>query len=139
MSDDLIACPNCGQMQSYLRKKCKSCGGSFSAVTANEPIASRAGLRMSTTSEIPGSKVVKHLGLVSELSSASGWSAASKGNSALERAVAGFSISAAKLGANAIIGVQTSTFGAGGGITNMLGGDAVGILIVGTAVVVEDL
>ena len=44
---------------------------------------------------------------------------------------------AGALGANAIVGLSGSTFAAGGGITNMLGGDAVGVLLIGTAVLVE--
>ena len=39
-------------------------------------------------------------------------------------------------GANAIVGLTCSTFGAGGGITSVLGGDAVGVMLMGTAVVV---
>jgi len=42
--------------------------------------------------------------------------------------------SAVDLGGNAIIGVTTATFGAHGGITSGFGGDAVGVLITGTAV-----
>jgi hypothetical protein len=41
--------------------------------------------------------------------------------------------------ANAIVGLHASTFGAHGGITNVLGGDAVGVLLMGTAVIVEPL
>jgi len=68
------------------------------------------------------------------LTSASGWTAKSKGNTALEGALGNLVDSAVELGANAIIGVQAATFGAGGGITNVVGGDAVGVLITGTAV-----
>ena len=65
------------------------------------------------------------------------WTAEHKGNTALEGALANLVKSAVWLGANAIIGVQAATFGAGGGITSVVGGDAVGVLITGTAVFVE--
>ena len=45
--------------------------------------------------------------------------------------------SAARLGANAILGLRSSAFGAAGGITSAFGGDAVGVLLMGTAVTVE--
>ena len=47
--------------------------------------------------------------------------------------------SAAAAGGNAIVGLRHSTFGAGGGITNALGGDAVGVMLIGTAVTVESV
>lgn len=125
--------------QSNLRNKCKSCGTQFTATIAEAPIEFSARIKISSTETIPGFRVVKYIGPVSELSSASGWSASSKGNSALSRALDGLSSSASSLGGNAIVGLQASAFGAGGGITNMLGGDAVGILLIGTCVVVEAL
>lgn len=75
--------------------------------------------------------------MVAELSSASGWTAKVKGNSALQKAMDGFIESAIEMGANGVVGVTVSTFGAGGGITSIVGGDAVGVLITGTAVIVE--
>ena len=45
--------------------------------------------------------------------------------------------SADAMGANAIVGLSGSPFGAGGGITSAFGGDAVGILLLGTAVEIE--
>ena len=70
------------------------------------------------------------------MSSASGFTAASKGAAALEKALPGLRRRAEEIGANAVVGVTASAFGAGGGITSALGGDAVGILLIGTAVVV---
>jgi uncharacterized protein YbjQ (UPF0145 family) len=94
---------------------------------------------ISTTSSIAGYAVKEQFGVVVELSSASGWTASSKGNSALSQAFAGLVKSAIDLGANAIVSVSFTSFGAGGGITSIVGGDAVGILITGTAVYVEKI
>jgi len=55
----------------------------------------------------------------------------------LSRALAILYERAADLGGNAVLGLVPSTFGAGGGITNALGGDAVGVLLLGTAAIVE--
>jgi uncharacterized protein YbjQ (UPF0145 family) len=92
--------------------------------------------RVTTTEQLPGHQITQVIGVVTQLESASGWTAASKGNSALDRAMSGLSETAASMGANAIVGLHASTFGAHGGITSGLGGDAVGVLLVGTAVVV---
>lgn len=86
---------------------------------------------------LPGYTVVESLGIVVALSSNSGWTAASKGNNALDNALASLRENAARLGANAVLGVSTAAFGAHGGITSGLGGDAVGILLMGTAVRVQ--
>ena len=60
-----------------------------------------------------------------------------KGNWALDKAIQGLCVEAASRGANAIVGLSATTFGAhGGGITSGFGGDAVGVLLLGTAVVV---
>ena len=79
------------------------------------------------------------LGVANALDSASGFTAGSKGNTALSGALAMLYERAAELGGNAVLGLVTSTFGADGGITNALGGDAVRVLLLGTAVVVEPL
>jgi uncharacterized protein YbjQ (UPF0145 family) len=92
---------------------------------------------MNTLSEIPGFQITKVLGLVTELASASGFTAETKGANALDAALTELGRSAALVGANAVVGFQASAFGARGGITSAFGGDAVGILLVGTAVVVE--
>jgi uncharacterized protein YbjQ (UPF0145 family) len=90
--------------------------------------------RIVTLQALPGYRIVEVLGVVTELTSASGWTASSKGNSALDRAKSGLVHTALGLGANAIVGLSTATFGAHGGLTSGLGGDAVGILLSGTAV-----
>lgn len=41
--------------------------------------------------------------------------------------------------ADAVVGLTSSAFGAAGGITSGFGGDAVGVLLIGTAVLVEPL
>ncbi len=89
-----------------------------------------------TTETLPGYTVIQTLGVVSNLSANSGWTAAAKGNNALWDALVGLKSAAVSLGANAVIGLSGSTFGARGGVTSGLGGDAVGILLLGTAVVV---
>ena len=71
------------------------------------------------------------------MGSLSGWTASTKGRGALERAFPDLVTAAERLGANAVIGVQASTFGAAGGITSAFGGDAVGVLVLGTAVTIE--
>jgi hypothetical protein len=88
---------------------------------------------------LPGYKTIRALGVVSELGAASGFTASSKGATALERAMFAISRSAEALGANAIVALSASSFGAGGGITSAFGGDAVGVLLVGSAVTVEPL
>ena len=47
---------------------------------------------------------------------------------------------AGEMGANAVLGLSASWFGVGGGLTGVLAfsGDAVGVLITGTAVVLEE-
>jgi uncharacterized protein YbjQ (UPF0145 family) len=80
---------------------------------------------------------VRALGVVNALDSASGFTAGSKGNTALSSALAMLYQRAAELGGNEVLGLETSTCGAGGGITNALGGDAVGVLLLGTAAIVE--
>lgn len=90
--------------------------------------------RLVTLPQLPGHRIDAVHGLVSGVGSLSGWTAASKGRGALERAFPELLAAAERLGANAVVGVQATTFAAGGGITNVVGGDAVGVLLVGTAV-----
>lgn len=92
--------------------------------------------RITTFDHLPGHSVTRVLGPVSVLSGASGLTATTKGNTALDRATSQLREAAASLGANAVIGLNASAFGAAGGITGVLGGDAVGVLLIGTAVVV---
>jgi uncharacterized protein YbjQ (UPF0145 family) len=95
--------------------------------------------RIVTLDAIPGCAISEIIGVVTELTSASGWTASSKGNQALTTALQGLARTATELGANAIVGLNAATFGAHGGLTSGFGGDAVGVLLTGTAVVVEDL
>lgn len=123
---------------------CNNCGLPADAtdVFSISPIAELLGpiapARITTLQSLPGFRVVDVLGVVSELTSASGWTAESKGNSALNAAMSGLSRTATTMGANAVIGLFATTFGAHGGITSGFGGDAVGVLLMGTAVVVEE-
>ena len=93
--------------------------------------------RIVTLDHPPGGRVMEILGLITELASASGWTAESKGNQALGGALAGLVDSAFDIGGNAILGVKVATFGAHGGLTSGFGGDAVGVCISGTVVIVE--
>jgi len=72
------------------------------------------------------------------LTGSSGFTATMKGNEALSVAMEGLRRTAAEMGANALVGVTATTFGAKGGITSAFGGDAVGVLLLGTAVTVEE-
>jgi uncharacterized protein YbjQ (UPF0145 family) len=98
------------------------------------------GQNMVTTLEcLPGYRIARSLGVVTELGATSGFTATSKGNAALDFAMSNLRESAARLGANAIVFLKGSPFGAAGGITSAFGGDAVGVLLMGDAVVVEAL
>lgn len=94
---------------------------------------------MTTTPEFPGHRIVAVHGVVSEISSSSIWTAKKKGESAFEAATAGLREQADALGANAIIGLSAAAFGAQGGVTRVVGGDAVGVILLGTAVTIEPL
>lgn len=65
------------------------------------------------------------------------WTAGWKGRQAWGRVIADLGEQASAMGANAVVGATASAFGAGGGVTNVIGGDAVGVLLMGTAVTVE--
>jgi uncharacterized protein YbjQ (UPF0145 family) len=93
--------------------------------------------RVTTLQELPGYRVTRVLGVVTDLSAASGFTASMKGQSALTDSMRRLRSNAAAMGANAVLALTSSAFGAAGGITSAFGGDAVGILLVGTAVVVE--
>jgi uncharacterized protein YbjQ (UPF0145 family) len=90
-----------------------------------------------TLQSLPGHRIVKVLGPVSMLSGSSGLTATVKGQAAVGTAMQQLVVAAAGMGANAVVGLTASTFGAGGGITSAFGGDAVGVLLLGTAVIVE--
>lgn len=95
--------------------------------------------RVTTLPTLPGYLITKGLGVVTELSATSGLTATMKGTAALDAAMEALCRTAGAMHANAIVGLTSSVFGAGGGITSAFGGDAVGVLLVGTAVVVEPL
>lgn len=95
--------------------------------------------RVTTLQGLPGHRVVQVLGVVTELSAASGFTAGTKGNHALDTAMDALRVSAVERGANAVLALSATTFGARGGVTSAFGGDAVGVLLMGTAVVVEPL
>lgn len=92
--------------------------------------------RMTTLPDFPGYVITKVHGVVTELSSNSGWTAATKGNNALDDAMFSLRNSAEQMSANAVVGLSATTFAANGGITNIVGGDAVGVLLLGTAVTI---
>lgn len=94
--------------------------------------------RVTTLQMLPGHRITSLHGVVTELTATSGWTATSKGNSALKNAMKALRTTAGALSANAIVGLSATTFAAGGGITTVFGGDAVGVLLVGTAVTVEE-
>lgn len=95
------------------------------------------GDRVVTTPQLAGFHIVRVIGAVTELSATSGFTAAMKGNDALDDAMSKLRRTAAEAGANAIVGLTASVFGAKGGVTSAFGGDAVGVLLMGTAVYVE--
>ena len=123
---------------------CNSCGRV--ADLSDLPAAEAAGdafrpiptARMTTLPGVPSCRITAVLGVATELTSASGWTAATKGNIALDAGLSGLNRTAKAMGANAVVGLVASTFGAHGGLTAGFGGDAVGVLLMGTAVVVED-
>jgi uncharacterized protein YbjQ (UPF0145 family) len=92
---------------------------------------------VTTLQALPGHRINAVHGVVSMLSGSSGFTATAKGNEALSGALKGLMASAVAMGGNAIVGLSGSTFGAGGGITSAFGGDAVGVMLLGTAVTVE--
>jgi uncharacterized protein YbjQ (UPF0145 family) len=94
-------------------------------------------LRVTTLQALPGHRTTRVLGVVTALAAASGTTAGAKGNDALNKGIGELLTQAQARGANAVLGLTSSTFGAGGGITSAFGGDAVGVLLLGTAAVVE--
>ena len=92
--------------------------------------------RITTLDHLPGHRIAYVLGLVSAVSSTSSGYAQSKGEAAFDTALGMFSVQALALRANAVVGVKVAAFAARGSLT-LLGGDAVGALLVGTAVLVE--
>lgn len=93
--------------------------------------------RITTLPNVPGYQIVRSCGIVTALESNSGWTASTKGNVALERALPLIREQTARLGGNAIVGLTITAFGAAGGLTSVVGGDAVGVALMGTAVLVD--
>jgi uncharacterized protein YbjQ (UPF0145 family) len=118
---------------------CNACGLPTEVSAASLDASDRyiPATHVTTLPTLPGYRTTGALGVVSELAAAAGFTAGMKGNDALRDAMLGLNRSAKLLGANAIVGIQATTFGAKGGITSGLGGDAVGVLLLGTAVTVE--
>lgn len=120
---------------------CANCRKPVSVpMAAVEAVARKAPVppsRVTTLPSLPGHRVIAVHGVVTTLSGSSGFTATMKGNDALAEALRGLRASAADLGGNAILGLTGSSFGAAGGITSAFGGDAVGVLLLGTSVTVE--
>lgn len=92
-----------------------------------------------TIEQIPGYEITEIVGLVSQLVGSSGLTAGVKGREAKSGALRALRESARKMDADAVIGINFSAFGAAGGLTNMFGGDAVGVLVSGTAVKINKI
>lgn len=138
IDERMIRC-TCGREYNAARlERCPACGTRPGQTSAERPAAPEpAGVpasRVTTTSTLAGYTITRSFGVVTSLSANSGWTATSKGNNALDQALAGLRKAAAALGANAIVGLSGGPFGAHGGLTSGFGGDAVGILLLGTAV-----
>ncbi len=110
---------------------CNSCGRV--ADLSDLPAAEAAGdvfrpiptSRITTLPGVPGCWITAVLGVVTELTSASGRTAATKGNIALDAGLAGLNRTAKAMGANAVVGLVASTFGARrshGGVRRRCGG-----------------
>jgi uncharacterized protein YbjQ (UPF0145 family) len=89
---------------------------------------------VTTLPELPGYVIVKTHGIVADVGTGAGKVARAKGVEAFQAALNGVRWSAASKGANAIVGLQVSMFGAsiGGAM-----GDAAGATLMGTAVTVR--
>ena len=137
--DDVLLCRRCGQPLSPEDAEQRA-GADAAGPLSATPLANAAGVTpamMTTLPSLPGWQIVESHGVVTELAATWGTTAEAKGNSALDDALRTLAGAANQLGANAIVGLAGSTFGARGGITSGFGGDAVGVLLMGTAVTVE--
>lgn len=143
MADDgrvRVRCPQCTKVNAIPSDLISSmiAEGTYNCANCGTPLGPPP-QNMSTTPELPGHRIVRTLGVVSVLTAAAGFTAGMKGNDALAQGKRELYDQAHALGANAVVGLAGSPFGAAGGITKVFGGDAVGVLIMGTAVVVEPL
>lgn len=89
---------------------------------------------ITTLDAVPAYPTVRALGLVAGVGTGSGKVARNKGLQAYAEAIEQMSNAAAGYGANAIVGVTVSNFGSsiGGAF-----GDAVGVTLLGTAVIIK--
>jgi uncharacterized protein YbjQ (UPF0145 family) len=88
----------------------------------------------STLESIPGYEVVEHHGVVGTVASTAGKRAVKKGSDSLQGAMQDLRERAWNQGANAIVGLHAAPFGAS---TGGMMGDAVGVLLLGTAVTIR--
>ena len=95
---------------------CNSCGLPLSPdVRGTNTVMPIAAERVTTLGTLPGHRTVEALGMVTELSATSGFTATAKGNSALVEERRDFRTAAARMGANAVLGLIATPFAAGGG------------------------
>jgi uncharacterized protein YbjQ (UPF0145 family) len=140
--DEMTTCTTCGREYNRIRlSSCPACRAQRSTQANSPALPMYSGgvstSMVTTLPHLPGYSIVRALGPVSVLSGSSGFTATSKGNTALNAAMKSLRDAAGGMRANAIVGLNASAFGAAGGITSAFGGDAVGVLLVGTAVLVE--
>ena len=128
VEDDVEYCNNC-------RKPTKPSQAAVERSLTRTRVPSS---RVTTLSSLPGFRIIEVHGVVSMLTGASGFTATMKGNEVLAASMHGLQIAAADMGGNAIVGLSGSSFGAAGGVTTVFGGDAVGVLLLGTSVTVEE-
>ncbi len=92
--------------------------------------------RITSLDAVPGRTVDRSLGAVTVIAAGGGWTAEHRGREALERAMSEIGAAAGRRGADAVVGLSVSAFGARSSVA-ALNGDAIGIVLLGTAVVLE--
>lgn len=104
-----------------------------------EPLESRSveDSMITTLESLPGYRLIRTLGVVSAIDSNAGFSARTKGRGAFSGTFNQLLEQAWSMVRNAVLGLSISSFGAGGGSTNVLGGDSVGMTVYRTAAIVE--
>ncbi|NRQ51562.1 hypothetical protein [Aeromicrobium stalagmiti] len=90
---------------------------------------------ITTLPTLPGYRIVRTVGIVTDAGTGSGATAKTKAARAYREAMDTLAVSGVSVGGNAIVGLTISSFGSSIGGTAM--GDAVGILLMGAAVVIE--
>jgi len=123
-------CGNCGRPTSQIPVEYKAWMDSESRPASVQETF------VTTLQALDGQQVVESFGVVTSISSSAGRGAQAKGSIAMESAMVSLRRAAGDRGANAVVGLQVAPFAAsvGGNF-----GDAVGILLAGTAVRVEQL